>query len=75
MAGKKSKSASTKSSAALGFEAKLWLTAASEGEKTHRSVYLLGRIYEHFLQELRFRLATAVNVVHTFLCLQARLAR
>jgi hypothetical protein len=25
------------------------LTAASEGEKTHRSVDLLGRVYEYFL--------------------------
>ena len=29
--------------------ATITLTAASEGEKTHRSVDLLGRVYEYFL--------------------------
>ena len=43
----------------LGLEAKLRLTAASEGEKTHRSVDLLGRVYEYFLT--RFASAEGKN--------------
>ncbi len=35
--------------------ATITLTAASEGEKTHRSVDLLGRVYEYFLTMLRQR--------------------
>ncbi len=35
------------------------LTAASEGEKTHRSVHLLGRVYEYFLT--RFASAESKN--------------
>ena len=46
MARPKSKTSTSKSTASLGFEAKLWLTAASESEKTHRSADLLGRIYD-----------------------------
>jgi type I restriction enzyme M protein len=39
--------------------AKITLTAASEGEKTHRSVDLLGRVYEYFLT--RFASAEGKN--------------
>ena len=50
MARPKSKTSTSKSTASLGFEAKLWLTAASESEKTHRSADLLapykGCIYD-----------------------------
>ena len=35
---RKSTKTAARSSASLGFEAKLWLTAASESEKTRRSV-------------------------------------
>jgi type I restriction-modification system DNA methylase subunit len=59
MAHPKSNKPASKSSASLGFEAKLWLTAASEGEKTHRSVDLLGRVYEYFLT--RFASAEGKN--------------
>ena len=55
----RAKSSSAQSTANLGFEAKLWLTAASEGEKTHRSVDLLGRVYEYFLT--RFASAEGKN--------------
>ena len=47
------------STATIGFEGKLWLTADSEGEKTHRSVNLLGRVYEYFLT--RFASAQGKN--------------
>lgn len=50
MARTKSKSATAKSTANLGFEAKLRLTAdgegPSDGQPTHRSAGLLGRVSE-----------------------------
>src|SRR4051812_8902639 len=58
---KQSSKTGADSTANLGFEAKLWLTAdklrnttiqltaASKGEKPHRSGDLLGRVYEYFL--------------------------
>jgi type I restriction enzyme M protein len=43
----------------IGLIATISLTAASEGEKTHRSVDLLGRVYEYFLT--RFASAEGKN--------------
>jgi type I restriction enzyme M protein len=43
----------------IGVIATIELTAASEGEKTHRSVDLLGRVYEYFLT--RFASAEGKN--------------
>ena len=43
----------------IGLIATITLTAASEGEKTHRSVDLLGRVYEYFLT--RFASAEGKN--------------
>lgn len=49
MARPKSKTSNTSPTASLGFAAKLWLSAASEDEKTRRSVDLLGRLYKYCL--------------------------
>lgn len=64
MARRKSNTDSTSktSTAHIGFEAKLWLTVASEGgsaEKKHRSVDMLGCGYAYFLT--RFASAEGKN--------------
>ncbi len=56
---RKASTTTSASTATIGFEGKLWLTADSEGEKTHRSVNLLGRVYEYFLT--RFASAQGKN--------------
>jgi len=47
----------------ISSSATIELTAASEGEKTHRSVDLLGRVYEYFLT--RFASAEGKNGGHS----------
>ena len=64
MARPKSAKETSTSPAALGFEAKLWLTAASEGEKIPPLCDLLGGVYEYFLA--RFASTEGKNGGHSY---------
>lgn len=75
MARTKSAKTASKSSAALGFEAKLWLTAASKSDQTRRFVDLPGGMYEFVLRPTRLSFGSAFIGLHVSRLMQIGQAR